>query len=599
MRWNTVAGHTSASRGVHRRLLVALALLFFICAAASAAADLDAGNDIDWLRLLMGLFGGLALFLFGMEQMSNGLKAAAGEGLKNLMERLTKNRFMGALTGAFVTAVLNSSSVTTVLVVGFITAGVMSFSQSIGVIMGANVGSTFTAQIVAFNVTQYALLLVAPGFLMLFAAKQERIRNYGEMLMGLGLIFFGMGLMSEAMNPLRSYEPFLELMQRMEDPIFGILVGAVFTGLVQSSAATTGIAIVMATEGLISLPAGIALAFGSNIGTCVTAILAAIGKPVEAARAAAVHVLFNILGVLLWVFFIPQFAGFVENISPSYPHLSGTERMAAEVPRQIANAHTMFNVANTFIFIWFTVPLAKLVERLLPDRPESERIIVRPKFLDKELLKTPALALERARFEIGHLGEILLAMLNSIPGAARNPDLTDQVRKDGDKVDILYEEIVEYLRAIHVKSMTPQQSEEFVELVAATDNLESVGDIIDTDMLNLVDDAHAKGLRATDTLRDMYLNLHGATMKALEAAIQAVEKNDEQAAQEVLTVKDDIHRLVDQALHHQVGELTAAEPSNLAAFRLEMEVVDKFKRIYALTKRIARGALPDAVEVRE
>jgi phosphate:Na+ symporter len=599
MRWTTVAGNVSSSWGDHRRLLGVLALFFLIYAAASAAADLDAGNDIDWLRLLMGLFGGLALFLFGMEQMSNGLKAAAGEGLKNLMERLTKNRFMGALTGAFVTAVLNSSSVTTVLVVGFITAGVMSFSQSVGVIMGANIGSTFTAQIVAFNVTQYALLLVAPGFLMLFAAKQEHIRNYGEMLMGLGLIFFGMSLMSEAMNPLRSYEPFLELMQRMEDPIFGILVGAVFTGLVQSSAATTGIAIVMATEGLISLPAGIALAFGSNIGTCVTAILAAIGKPVEAARAAAVHVLFNILGVLLWVFFIPQFAGFVETISPSYPDLAGTERMAAEVPRQIANAHTMFNVANTLIFIWFTAPLAKLVERLLPDRPESERIIVRPKFLDKELLTTPALALERARFEIGHLGEILLEMLNSIPGAVQNPDFADQVRKDEDKIDILYEEIIEYLRAIHIKSMTPKQSQEFIELVAASDNLESISDIISTDVLKLIEDARAIGLQTTDTLRDMYTNLHGATVKALEAAIQAVEKNDEQAAQEVLTVKDDIHRLVDQALRHQVGELTAAEPSNLATFRLEMEVVDKFKRIYALTKRIARGALPDAVEVRE
>ena len=190
-------------------------------------------------------------------------------------------------------------------------------------------------------------------------------------------------------------------------------------------------------------------------------------------------------------------------------------------------------------------------------------------------------------------------MLNSIPGAVQNPDFADQVRKDEDKIDILYEEIIEYLRAIHIKSMTPKQSQEFIELVAASDNLESISDIISTDVLKLIEDARAIGLQTTDTLRDMYTNLHGATVKALEAAIQAVEKNDEQAAQEVLTVKDDIHRLVDQALRHQVGELTAAEPSNLATFRLEMEVVDKFKRIYALTKRIARGALPDAVEVRE
>jgi len=577
-------------------LLFGLLSLF---AFSPAFAQTGEEQVIDWLRLLMGLFGGLALFLFGMEQMSSGLKAAAGESLKRLMERLTKNRFMGAATGAFVTAVLTSSSVTTVLVVGFITAGVMTFSQSIGVIMGANIGSTFTAQIVAFNITQYALLLVAPGFLMLFTAKEERIRHYGEMLMGLGLVFFGMGIMSEAMNPLRTYAPFLELMQRMEDPVFGILVGAVFTGLVQSSAATTGIAIVMATDGLISLPAGIALAFGSNIGTCVTAVLAAIGKPVEAARAAAVHVLFNVAGVLIWVFFIPQFAGFVENISPSYPELAGTDRMAAEVPRQIANAHTLFNVVNTFLFIWFTVPLAKLVERLLPARPEPERIIVRPKFLDKELLGAPALALERARFEVGHLGEILLSMLKALPGAIDNPGVVDQVRKDEDKIDILFEEIVEYLRKIHIKAMTPQESQAFVQLVGATDNLESVGDIIAIDLLKVVEEARIRGIRSTGTLTDIYQNLHTAVMKALEAAIRAVEKDDQQAAQDVLAFKDEVHRLVDQALRHQVGELTSAEPSSLEAFRLEMEAVDKFKRIYALAKRIAKGVLPEAVEVPE
>ncbi len=590
--WNPLS-LVSQRRNPGSSLAVGAAALLVLSPALAETGD---GQTIDWLRLLMGLFGGLALFLFGMEQMSNGLKAAAGDSLKNLMEGLTKNRFMGAITGAFVTAVLNSSSVTTVLVVGFITAGVMTFPQSIGVIMGANIGSTFTAQIVAFNVTQYALLLVAPGFLMLFTAKEERIRQYGEMLMGLGLIFFGMGIMSEGMNPLRSYEPFLELMKRMEDPVLGILVGAVFTGLVQSSAATTGIAIVMATEGLISLPAGIALAFGSNIGTCVTALLAAIGKPVEATRAAVVHVLFNVVGVLIWVFFIPRFAAFVESISPAYPDLSGIERMAAEVPRQIANAHTLFNVVNTFIFIWFTVPLARLVERLVPYRGEPERIIVRPKFLDKELLGVPALALERARFEIGHLGEILIAMFDAIPAAVEDPKASDRIRRSEDKVDVLYSAIVEYLRKLHINSMTPEESQEFVWLVSAADNLESVADLIADDLLALIDEAREKDMRPTDTLNELYQNLQTAVASALEAAIRAVEKNDQKAAQDVLALKDDVHLLVEQALHHQVGELTAAHPISLELFRLEMEAVDKLKRIYALTKRIAKGVLPRSVE---
>ena len=223
-----------------------------------ALAETPGGQEIDWFKLGMGLFGGLAFFLFGMEQMSDGLKAAAGETLKIVLAKLTKNRFMGAFTGAVVTAVLNSSSVTTVLVVGFITAGLMSMSQSIGVIFGANIGSTVTAQIVAFNITQYALVGVVIGFLMLFVGKGDKTRHYGSMIMGLGLVFYGMGVMSDAMYPLRSYEPFLDLMAKMENPILGILVGAVFTALVQSSAATTGIAIVMASEGLMTLPAGIA-----------------------------------------------------------------------------------------------------------------------------------------------------------------------------------------------------------------------------------------------------------------------------------------------------------------------------------------------------
>ena len=302
------------------KLIIGLILVLF---AHTAIAEEAASQDIDWFYLVMALLGGLAMFLYGMEQMSDGLQSAAGDKLKDVLAGLTRNRFLGAVTGAFVTAVLNSSSVTTVLVVGFISAGFMTLTQSVGIIMGANIGSTFTAQIVAFNVTQYALLLVALGFFMLFTAKTERIRHFGSMIMGLGLIFYGMGVMGEAMNPMRTYEPFLELMVKMENPLLGILVGAVFTGLVQSSAATTGIAIVMAAEGLISLPAGIALSFGANIGTCVTAILAAIGKPAEAVRAAVVHISFNIAGVVLWLMFIPQLAEFVAYISPSAPELAG------------------------------------------------------------------------------------------------------------------------------------------------------------------------------------------------------------------------------------------------------------------------------------
>ncbi len=311
-----------------------------MAAGLSAAPPLEGATDpasgIDWFQLGMGLFGGLALFLAGLDMLSDGLKKAAGETLKTLLSRLTTNRFMGTITGAFVTGVLNSSSVTTVLVVSFITAGTMTLSQSVGVIMGANIGSTVTAQLLAFNLSAYALLPVAIGFFMTFTGKQEKIKYYGMMLMGIALVFFGMGIMSDAMVPLRSYEPFIEFLKTMESPLIGLLAGALFTGLVQSSAATVGIAIAMASEGLLSLPAGIALALGANIGTCVTVMLAALGKPVEAVRAAIVHIMFNVLGALLWIMFIPQLAEIAVMLSPG---AASTASAAELLPRQIANAN--------------------------------------------------------------------------------------------------------------------------------------------------------------------------------------------------------------------------------------------------------------------
>jgi phosphate:Na+ symporter len=579
------------------RWLLFLAILAY--PFATLAADVPA-EEIDWLRLLMGLFGGLAMFLFGMEQMSDGLKGAAGDTLKDVLARLTKNRFMGALTGAFVTAVLNSSSVTTVLVVGFISAGFMSLSQSIGVIMGANIGSTFTAQIIAFNVTQYALIMVALGFYLLFTAKQEKNRYYGAMIMGLGLVFYGMGVMGEAMQPLRSYEPFIELMQKMENPLLGILVGAVFTGLVQSSAATTGIAIVMATEGLISLPAGIALAFGANIGTCVTAILAAIGKPVEAKRAAAVHTLFNIAGVLVWVMFIPLLVDIVTAISPATPELAGKARMAAEVPRQIANAHTIFNISNTLLFIGFTSVFARLVEKLIPEKPLDTKVIVTPKFLDDELIEVPPMALERVRLEIGRMGDVISDMMSGVQTAWRQRDreALDEVLRMDDKVDILHEAILGYLGRIRRETMTNEQSVEFQSLMTATVNLEGLADIIESELVTLGKQAIDDNLETDETTRILYVGLSDVVKQAIGEVIAAIRGEDAQAAASVLALKDEVRRLADEALARQAERIGVAETGNIELIRLEFEVLDNLRRLYTLAKRIAKEFVPREVAER-
>ena len=582
---------------IYTQLVVGLLLMLTTFSAFSSVEDVIA-QSIDWFGLGMGLLGGLAMFLFGMEQLSDGLQAASGDALKDLLAKLTKNRFMGALTGTFVTAVLNSSSVTTVLVVGFISAGFMTLSQSVGVIMGANIGSTFTAQIVAFNVTYYALVLVALGFFMLFFSKQERIRHQGGMIMGLGLIFYGMGVMGDAMEPLRTYDPFLELMIMMEKPALGILVGAIFTGLVQSSAATTGIAIVMATEGLISLPAGIALSFGANIGTCVTALLAAIGKPVEAVRASIVHVIFNIAGVLLWIMFIPQLADFIVEISPSSPELAGKERMAADVPRQIANAHTVFNVANTFIFIWFTTWFARIAEKLVPDRPEEEeKAIVTPRFLDRKILDVPSLALENVRFELGHVGEIVSDMYDMLWLAFQNRDrdLLDEVALMDDKVDILSEQILEYMSGIQQEELTDENSHDARDLMSAVINIESLADVIESELSQICRTMIEQDLQASDISRELLIELAKTVNGSFNSLMKAIRENDENLAAEVIAVKDQIRHQVDEILKNQSKRISVSTSKHLLLLRLELEFVNHLRRMYTLIKRVAKDFLPEEI----
>jgi phosphate:Na+ symporter len=463
--------------------------------------------------------------------------------------------------------------------------------------MGANIGSTFTAQIVAFNITQYALIMVSIGFLMLFTGKAENTRHYGSMIMGLGLVFYGMGVMGDAMLPLRSYQPFLDLMVRMENPLLGILIGAVFTGLVQSSAATTGIAIVMASSGLITLPAGIALAFGSNIGTCVTAILAALGKPVEAVRAAVVHIIFNIAGVLVWILFIPQLADFIVAISPSSPELSGKARMAAEVPRQIANAHTVFNVANTLLFIGFTTFFARLAEKLVPARPVEEKIIIEPRYLDEEALKVPAMALEQVRFELGHMGEIINEMFATLRSAVREKDKQqcDIVLKLDDKVDILHDAILEYLREIRQEPLTDKQSDRFQALMSATVNLENLANIINDELVDVGKGFIDLEVDPSEATRLLMTNLADKVGYAVDQVIQAVREEDETAAEEVITVKDEVRRIADEFLMRQAERIGIQDSGHLNLVRLEMELLDKLRSIYTLAKRIAKDFVPDEV----
>ena len=552
-------------------------------------------SEVDWLQLGMGLFGGLALFLGGLDLLSEGLKKATGNTLRTILQKLTVNRFMGAITGAFVTAVLNSSSVTTVLVVGFVTANVMTLSQSVGVIMGANIGSTMTAQLLAFNLSAYSLILVAVGFFMTFASKSDRPKYFGMMIMGLGLVFYGMGLMSEGMKPLRSYEPFLDILASMENPLFGILAGAVFTGLVQSSAATVGIAIAMASEGLLALPAGIALALGANIGTCATALLAALGKPTEAVRAAVVHISFNIAGVLIWLPFLSILAEIAVDLSPAATGLEGTAKLAAEVPRQIANANTMFNVINTLLFIGFTTWFARLAERLIPELAPAEGVIIEPEFLDEAALEAPSIALENARREIERAGLITLEMMEALRDALekKNKEQLDEIARRDDEVDILEVAIMAYLGQIRQRMLTEDEGATQQALMAAMMNIESVADVIETDMVGVVK-AYLEGEyeASTQETHEMVQGLFETVRRGVELVTKAVGQSDQRAAQDVLLLKDDIRDFADRLFERHAKRLHSDDPKYLQRVRLMMTFIEQLRHMYTLTKRIAKTQLP-------
>jgi phosphate:Na+ symporter len=582
----------TASRALPYLLLATGFVVFSTAFAQPGSAE---AQEVDWLQLGMGLFGGLAIFLAGLDVLSEGLKKAAGNTLRTVLQKLTVNRFMGAITGAFVTGVLNSSSVTTVLVVGFVTAGVMTLAQSVGVIMGANIGSTVTAQLLAFNLSAYSLIPVAIGFFMTFASKNARPKYIGMMIMGLGLVFYGMGLMSEGMKPLRSYEPFLDILASMENPLFGILAGAVFTGLVQSSAATVGIAIAMASEGLLALPAGIALALGANIGTCVTALLAALGKPTEAVRAAVVHITFNIAGVLIWLPFLTILAKIAIDISPAAAGLEGTAKLAAEVPRQIANANTMFNVINTLLFIGFTTWLARLAERLIPERAPAKGVIIEPEFLDEAALEAPSIALENARREIERAGLITLGMIEALRDALlkKNKEQLDEVTRRDDEVDILEAAIMAYLGQIRQRMLTEDEGATQQALVAAMMNIESIADVIETDMVGVAR-AYLEGEyeASTQETQEMVRGLFETVRHGVELVAKAVGQSDQRAAQDVLLLKDDIRDFADRLFERHAKRLHSDDPKYLQRIRLMMTFIEQLRHMYTLTKRIAKTQLP-------
>jgi phosphate:Na+ symporter len=553
--------------------------------------------SLEYGAMAMGLVGGLAVFLFGMDQLTTALKAVAGERMRDILAGATTNRFKGAIAGAFTTAIIQSSSVTTVLTVGFVSAGLISLPQAIGVIMGAEIGTTVTAQIIAFKVTQYGLIAVALGFALRAFAKQEVVQRYGTILLGLGLVFFGMTLMGEATQPLRDYTPFIELLQRMDKPLIGVLLSAGFTALVQSSSATTGIIIVLAGQGLISLEQGIALVLGANIGTCATALLAAIGKERVALRTALIHVMFNVLGVALWFGFIEELAALVRIISPAAAQLQGAARLAAEAPRQIANAHTIFNIGNTLVFIGFAGGFAWLVTRLVPDKARLTGAQVQPKFLDNSLIQAPALGLAAARMELVHLGAQVLPMIKAAPRAVMAGSMMDisRLTRMDERVDVLHGAIINYLGQISRGELTASERQLVYDYMAVATYFENMGDIIEVDLGHAGRRRVELNIRISPSTQQALQELGDKVVWSLETTMTALETRDVDLAGQVIGAKKAVNELADGVTAQLAARLIVDAPRRTDTFQLESDLIERLRRLYYFSKRIARVLVREEV----
>lgn len=531
--------------------------------------------DINWWTVSISFFGGLAMFLYGMDRMVDTLKTVAGGRLSKLLGRLTKNPVAGMLTGAGVTAVVQSSSVTTVLTIGFVSAGAMSLSAAVGVVLGANIGTTITGQIVAFSLTTLGFALVAGGYLIRFTSKTVRRKTIGNGFIGLGLLFVGMTAMSAAVEPLRDWEPFLDALSTLENPLYALAAGALFTAIVQSSSATIAAVIVLAGTDTITPEVGIALVLGANVGTAITAVLAAIGKPPDAKRVAAAHVLFNVVGALVWLPFIDMLADFVMDIGGS-------------TARQVANAHTMFNIINAVALVGFAKPIARLVTRIIPAKDKAD-IGLQPKYLDGDFVSYPDLAFGAVRREMDRMARRVTLMLDeALLAVTEGP----QGRIDGlldldDELDELYDQIIVYLGRVAQEPLTKPQARELRRLISVANSLESLGDLIEKELVDLAQRRLDDSLTISDSSMTVLSSLHATVTDSIETVIEAFSNDDEVAAEAVRTLKPQIRKLERDAIRHHTERLTAPEPDRMELYRLETDLVEVYRRMYGMARRIA------------
>jgi phosphate:Na+ symporter len=535
--------------------------------------------------MLITLFGGMALLLYGMQLIGEGLQLAAGGKIRQILSSITSSRIKGAMAGALITAVIQSSSATTVMLVSFAGSGLMSLPQSIGVILGADVGTTVTVQLIAFKIFDYALLLIGVGWVLIYAGSRKVLRYIGQAILGFGFVFFAMKVMGDAMVPLRESELAKALLLSMGDqPFLGVLVSATFSALVHSSAATIGLAITLALQGLLPLPAAIPIIFGANIGTCITALASSIGGRAEAKRVALAHTFFKVAGVLLFLPFIGPFSRLAELT-------------ASDMPRQIANAHTLFNVGITLIFLPLAPLLARLIAALVPEDREVAGLF-KAKYLDENMLETPSLALGQAMRESLRMADIVSEMLAKTLDAfsRQDPELVDFIEEKDNQVDTLDRDIKHYLTKLSQQSLTEEQSRREIAILSFVNNMENIGDIVDRNLMELAKKKLNKAVNFSEAGLQEITLLHKRVLQNFEMAVAAFTSSDKTLAQQVLERKLELSQAERRFRQAHIDRLHAGYRESIDTSEIHLDVLTNLKRINSHVTALAYPILEHGTE---
>lgn len=533
------------------------------------------------MNIIFNLVGGLALFIYGINLMGDGLQKMASNKIRTVLGKLTSNPLMGTTVGAIVTSIIQSSSATTVLAVGFVNAGLMSFYQTLGIIFGANIGTTITSQLIAFKLTEYALPILAVGLLFFLICKNKSWKYFGLSLLGFGILFLGLNIMTVGVKPLAGNIIFRNIFIKVNNnPFLAVLAGAVVTAIFQSSSVTTGIVLTLASLGMITLTGAVPLILGCNIGTCVTAMLASVGTNTNARRTAVAHLVFNIGGALLFLPFLHPFTGLIQLTS-------------FDVARQCANAHTLFNILCTLLILPFTGIYATLITKLVKDKNTDNNDYAETKFLEHHLLHTPAIAIKAATKEIIKTLELSKIMIASAIDAIIKNDmkLLENIEKREDIVDSRRYSITSYLVRLMEQSLEHEESMKIPALLHIVNDVERIGD----HAMNLKKLAEQKidgKLLFSDEATQELLGMYKELVCMIDDAITALQSNRVGDAQILSDQESVINKLRNTLRTNHIARLNQGQCTVLSGL-IFIDIVNNFEKIGDHLKNVSDKILED------